>query len=204
MNFNQEPLFYRLFVPRYNESTLFLMSFSFLLLFLTDSRLLLGSLKIISENSVDLQICGLLVAFVFGIAFSFYHVFVRRRKTIEEKRFMLFFAVASNGVSGFLSGKEILMDSWGFLILFPIWNMVNAVLLLILYLSEVIDEGDIEDDNASPLHVISGSVVVIAVLFVCQHWFNMSWPVVFSLCVVYSTTLNNAVSPFLAKHWHKR
>lgn len=200
MKWDQEPLFYRLFVPRYNECALFLMSFSFLLLFLTDSRLLLGSLKIISENIVDLQICALLVAFVFGMAFSFYHVFVRRKKTIEEKRFMLFFAVTVNGVSGFLSGKEMLMDSWGFLILFPIWNMVNAVLLLILYLAEVIDEGDVEDDDASPLQVILGSVVVLAVLFVCQYWFNMTWPVVFSLCVVYSTTLNHFITAFLSRH----
>lgn len=197
MNFNQEPLFYRLFVPRYNECALFLMSFSFLLLFLTDSRLLLGSLKIISENSVDLQICALLVAFVFGIAFSLYHVFVRREKTTEEKRFMLFFAVTVNGVSGFLSGKEMLMDSRGLLLVFPIWNIINAVLLLILYLSEVIDEGDIEDDDASPLQVILGSVVVLAVLFVCQHWFNMTWPVVFSLCLVYATTFNHGFAALL-------
>ena len=200
MKEDQEPLFYRLFVPRYNECALFLMSFSFLVLFLTDARLLNGALKLVSDNRFDFKVLALLVAFVLGLAFSLYHVFVRREKMIQEKRFMLFFAVAANGVSGFLAGKDMLADSWELLIVFPIWNMVNAVLLLILYFAEVIDEGDIEDDDASPWQVVLGSIMVLAVLLVCQRCFNMSWPVVFSLCVVYATTLNHAVAVFLSRH----
>ena len=191
-------LFAWLFIPRYNELALFLMSFAFVLLFFTHADLRAASFKPLFGN-FNLRVLIALGLFVLGIMFSLYHVFTAREKTEGEKAVMLFFAAIVSGLSGIAAGIHILKNSHGILIVFPIWNLVNGILLLIMYRFEMIDESSIVDDNATTFQVISGSMVVVATLIVCRFVFKMYWAITFSICVTYASNLNGMLQSLFSK-----
>ena len=191
-------LFAWLFIPRYNELALFLMSISFVLLFITHSDLRAASFKPLFKD-FNLRAYIALVLFVLGIIFSLYHVFTTREKTDGEKAVMLFFAIFINGLSGIAAGMHMLKDYHGILIVFPIWNIVNGALLLAMYRFEFIDESSIVDDNATAFQVIFGSMVVVAVLIVCRFVFDMYWAITFSICVTYATNINGTVQSLFSR-----
>ena len=187
-----------LFIPRYNELALFLMSIAFVLLFLTHADLRAVSYKPLF-NDFNLRVYIALVLFVLGIMFSLYYVFTTREKTDGEKAVMLFFAIFVNGLSGVAAGMHMLKDSHGILIVFPIWNIVNGVLLLLMYRFEIIDESSIVDNNATAFQVISGSIVVVATLIVCRFVFEMYWAITFSICVTYASNLNGTIQSLFSR-----
>jgi uncharacterized membrane protein (DUF106 family) len=182
----------RLLIPQYNELALFLMSIAFVLLFFTHSDLRAGSHEILFK-SFDPRTYVALVLFVLGILFSLYHVFTTRLKTDWEKIAMLFFAVMANGFSGVAAGMHMLEDSHGLLMVFPIWNIVNGVLLLFMYRFNIIDESSILDDNATLFQVILGMIVVVTTFAVCRFVFEMYWAITFSICVAYASNVNGTV-----------
>ncbi len=137
--------------------------------------------------------------FVLGIMFSLYHVFTTREKTDMEKTAMFFFAIFVNGFSGVVAGIHMLKDSHGILMVFPIWNIVNGALLLLMYRFEIIDESSIVDDNATAFQVISGSMVVVATFIVCRFVFEMYWAITFSICVTYASNLNGMVQSLFSR-----
>jgi hypothetical protein len=191
-------LFAWLFIPRYNELALFLMSFAFVLLFFTHADLRTASFKPLFGN-FNLRILLALGLFVLGIMFSLYHVFTKREKTEGEKAVMLFFAAIVSGLSGLVAGIHILKDSHGILIVFPIWNIINGALLLLLYRFEYIDESSIIDDNATTFQVISGSIVVVATSIVCRFVFKMYWAITFSICVTYASNFNGMIQSLFSR-----
>lgn len=192
----------RLFIPRYNEIALFLMSLAFVLIFCTDAELRAGSHDLFFEEKFDPRIYIAFGLFVAGIVFSLYHVFTTRQKSDWEKMAMLFFAVIVNVVSGIAAGMHMLKDSHGFLMLFPVWNIINGVLLLLMYKFHIVDESSIVDDNAAPFQVVLGSIVIVTALVVCRFFFEMYWATTFSICVSYATNINGTVRAFLL--WTKK
>ncbi|MHC4728197.1 MAG: hypothetical protein ACYS17_13330 [Planctomycetota bacterium] len=181
-----------LFIPRYNELALFLMSIAFILVFITHADLRTASYKPLL-NDFDIKIIIALVLFVLGIIFSLYHVFTTREKTDGEKAVMLFFAIFVNGFSGIAAGMHILKEAHGILILFPIWNMINGALLLLMYRFEYIDESSIIDDNTTMFQVIFGSLVVVSILIVCRFVFKVYWAITFSICVTYASNVSGTI-----------
>jgi len=182
----------RLLIPRYDEMSLFLMSTAFVLLFITDTELRTRSYELLlSESALTRYI--FLLFFVAGILLSLYHVFTKRRKNTPEKIAMLVFAVMVNGSSGVAAGVHMLEHSRGILMVFPIWNIVNGGLLVLMLRFNIIDESSIVDDNAAPVQLALGGLVVVATLVVCRFVFELYWAVTFSICVAYATNLNRAV-----------
>ncbi len=186
----------RLFIPRYDEMALFLMSLAFVLVFFTNGDLRSKAHQLIVEDKFDPRIYIALGLFVAGILFSLYHAFTMRQKSDGEKVAMLFFAVFVNGFSGIEAGTHMLEDSHGILLVFPLWNIINGGLLLLLYRFHVIDESSIVDDNVTLLQIVLGSVVVVAALVVCRFYFEMYWAITFSICVSYATNINGIVLEF--------
>jgi hypothetical protein len=188
----------RLFIPRYNELALFLMSIAFVLLFFTHADLRAGLHGFLFDDFY-LRHYIALVLFVLGILFSLYHVFTTKQKTDGEKAVMLFFAVIVNGFSGIAAGMHMLKESHGILMVFPIWNIVNGALLLLMYRFDIIDESSIVDDNATPFQVILGSMVVVAIFIVCRFVFEMYWAITFSICVTYASNVNGTVQSLFSR-----
>lgn len=182
----------RLLIPQYNEVTLFLMGLSFVLLLVSEAPLRDLMYRHLMDR-FDLRNYLFLGLLLIGIMFSVYHVFTVRPKTTVEKHSMLFFAVMVNGMSGIAAGIHLLKDSHGLLLVFPLWNILSGVLLLLLYRLRFIGEDAVTDDDASRLSVIVGVIVVTAVFAACHFHFHMYWAVTFSICVAYATSLNDII-----------
>jgi len=201
----------RLLFPRYNELALFLMSISFILVFFAYDELQTILDKFFVDR-FDLRLFLLLVIFVLGMLLSLYHVFTERRKNDFEKRVMLVFAVFVNAFSGIAAGIHILTDAFdilsadasyiklvvdSILMLFPIWNMANGVLLLILLRLDIIGEQNITDENATRFQVLLGSLILLLVFLFCYTILKLHWTITFSICVASAADVSGIVQgPF--------
>ena len=107
---------------------------------------------------------------------------------------MFFFALFVNGFSGIAAGMHMLENSYGILMVFPIWNIANGVLLLLLAKADLVnEENSIVDNNASPFQVILATIVLLSVLAVCRFLFAMHWAITFSICVAYACNVSQTV-----------
>lgn len=146
----------------------------------------------------------LAAVFLAGLMLSIYHAFASRQKTSFEKLLMLYFAVILNASIGIMAGSRNLEDARGWLMIFPILNIVNGALLLILLRTRVMNEDNISDENTSLGQVaLSGAAIVILFAF-CHYLFNLLWTQTFSVCVVYSTNLNRGVQTVFARLMPRR
>ena len=180
------------FIPGFDELALFLMAVAFLVLYFTETTL--------RAEAYEMLLCrfsvwGLLtlVLFVVGLVFSIYHVFATREKTDPEKWTMLFFAVVVNYSAGLAAGIHILRESHGWVVVFPVWNVICGVVLVLMGGFNVIDETYIPDEDARIAEVLVGLPFLVVIMVGCQHVFDLYWAVTFSICVAYVTSLSRAV-----------
>lgn len=190
------------FKPTYNETSVFLMALSFVLLVLFDADLKTGIKGIISKAMVsDLRetTWAIIAAglFITGSILSIFHAFSSRTKTEFEKRIMLVFALGINGVVGIVAGIRILNDYHGLLIVFPALNIFSSVVLL--YLIGFADPTMLEDANASLWELFVGSVITIAIFSLCQFWLDLHWSITFSICVAYAMIANEILGRLLIR-----
>lgn len=199
LNFNP-----RLFVPRYDELSLYLMSLSFLLTLLADPRLRETVFFAFADNFDPryFPLYALLFLFLAGLAFSIYHVFSSKKKTPGQKEAMLYFAVIINGLAGILAGARMFEDSPGLLLLFPVWNILNSLALLGMYWLRIVNEETISDDNTPLVDVITGSVALAAIYGLCRL-LDLYWAFTFSICVAYATNLSSSFHRLLLVRWRK-
>jgi hypothetical protein len=189
-----------IFTPRYSELVLFLMSLTFLILFFTSPTMRSDAERFNPDSLVLNNPFGYFVLAIFslGMFFSIYHAFSRKPKTTFQKWTMLYFAVFANASSGLISGVQILQDTQGVLIVFPFWNITNAILLMSLYRSGEINIGNIQNEEVSLPQILFGSLIVIALLSFCQYVLNWHWATIFSVCVIYATNLTYVSRLFLS------
>jgi hypothetical protein len=193
--------------PHYDEVTLFSMSVIFVLLLLM-SKTMRGDLhKAVSrlfEDGDAQAVMGfilLLVIFLGGAAYCIFHAFSAREKSVPEKAAMLFFALLVSGGIGMYAGKHMLETSTGWLMLFPIWNVIYGGLLLMklgrlfaaVRYGRPIDVSYISDENATRRQIMLGLIAVVIIIICCQFWFGLHWAVTFSICIAYTTSLDKAV-----------
>lgn len=181
-------------IPTYDELSLFLMSATFILLGLSNSTMreqIYGRLRLTS----DIRIYLLAAIFLAGTVFSLYHVFTKRSKTDFEKMTMLIFAVLTNAGTGILAGWYVIKngESHNWQLIFPIWNIANGALLLLMLRMKIIDESCISEHEAAPIQVILGLTAVFVVLVLCNFVFKLYWAITFSICIVYATSFDRAL-----------
>lgn len=130
-----QSLFLSLFIPNYDELSLFIMAYVCILLLGFNYKELKGSLAQTSVSLRDLEIALLIfLPLIIGTALCLYHAFSAREKTNIEKKFMIFFAAIINGFSGIWYRTYILVNSsgWG-LSLFPFGTSLTVMFSLCLY-----------------------------------------------------------------------
>jgi hypothetical protein len=196
------------FIPTYDELSLFLMAATFILLGATNDTMQKQIYKGITAID-DLRVYFLSVVFLGGIVLSLYHVFTTREKTNYEKMVMLFFAVAANAGTGIISGWYVIEnnDVHNWQLVFPIWNIINGILLFLMLRLKVIDEECISDRDANATEVVIGMAAVLAIFILCNYVFKLYWAITFSICIVYTTSFDRAlqnVFPGLANRGYKQ
>jgi hypothetical protein len=181
----------RTFLPSYDEITLFTLSFSLVVLYFMNEKFRLDIHK-----SLFIQQDGraILVALysVVGMFFSLFNLF-RKQIDDDEKYFMLLFAVVITACTGFYSSYVIWDQFKGWLMIFPIWNITNGVLMLVLLQMGVLDTDCILENDTNFWQVFVSIIAVGIILGLCNYIFKMHWIISYSICVCYTITINDAI-----------
>ena len=195
---------FRWLKPAYDEAVLFLMSFAALGLLVIDANLrhqIGGAFTSAFTDSKGSRAGGFLVVWagviLGGLALSVFHVFTCKPKNAFEKTWMAAFAMATNGFAGILCGTELLDGQMHWQAIFPIWNIVSGVVLL--YQMGLTPEDVVTDEPPSFVELIVGLILVSGVLFYCHFLADLKWPMTFSVCVVYATSLDYLFRKMLRK-----
>ena len=179
--------------PYYDETTLFSMSITFILLCMMSRTLWTDGYKFYRSGEGNFAGMLILILFVLTGAFlSVFHAFSKRMKSLGEKSIMLLFAVVFSFFTGIYAGRKMFETFQGWLIIFPVWNIIYALLLGLMYRRGAIDESSISDKNASLFEVIVTGAVIFIVILCCEFWFELHWIITCSICLTYSTSLNRA------------
>jgi len=191
---NERIAFYkRILVPQFDELTLFLMVVIAVLLLVTNQQMRISILDFAGLAEIfPGVILLLLIILAGGLPLSVYHVFSRRQKSSAEKMMMVGFAVLITAMSGIFAGLYMLKSSAGLGLIFPAWNLVNAIFIIVLRGLEVINEDSLVDKDASLMQVVIGLAILLVVFVLCQYVFDLYWAVTMSVCVAYSTNFTIA------------
>ena len=189
---SKKGFFSKLFIPHYEELSLFLMSYTLVLLILVHKPPWTWTLTSIKFKFDNIFYLVMIVGFLSGMFLCLFHGFSNRKKTLIEKKVMVFFAAILNGFSGIWGGTYILVNpvGWG-LSLFPLWNITNGFILLVLLRGGSIDEGCVDDDNVPVKRVLFSMIIVTGIFLICHYYFNLVWAINFSICMTWSTNINH-------------
>ncbi len=180
----------RYIIPQYDEITLFAMSFSCGMLLIAGAFTTKWEMKEHLYTVDDFKILMIILFFLSGLLLSLYHAFTDRPKTYVEKYLMLFFAVILNGFSGIFAGTYFLVETKGWLVVFPILNIINGAVLLLMFRSGELNENNISDQNVSHGQVVLAGATVVIVFAICHYLFDLIWVQTLSICVAYATNLS--------------
>jgi hypothetical protein len=181
-------------IPTYDELSLFLMAFVLLILSATNTQMRADIYSILmTAPGLGGRLFVLILLCLVGLFLSLYHVFIRRKIPEWEKHFMVLFAVIANAGTGIAAGIHMIKGTAGWLLIFPIWNIVNGVLLLLMLRLKIINEDCISDHTVTSGRVIIGLITVLIIFALCNFVFKLYWALTFSICVIYATSFDRAL-----------
>jgi hypothetical protein len=184
-------------IPTYDEISLFLMSITLIAIARVNPVMTEELWKLLRMDLGDVS--GYIIIFfvisLAGMVFSLYNVFTKGEMADWQKKAMLVFAVFANASTSIMAGYHLIKfrQATGLLIIFPIWNIINAVLLLLFLRLEILDESCIVKRQVSLLRVLLGLAGTIIIVMLCNYAFNMYWAVTFSICIVYTASFDRAI-----------
>lgn len=183
-------------LPQYDDLKLFSLSLAFVLLVLIDGELRQVVTKAFFAE-LGPRITVLFLFAGFGMVCSLVNIFLQRQKSEFEKRAMLLFAILVTGGTGIYTGWLMLGQSRGWLLIFPAWNILNGVLLLVLTRAGVIDTECIISKKAAFGQIVVTAVAIPILLTSCLYLFELHWAATFSITTVYTMNLHGALSRLL-------
>jgi DNA-directed RNA polymerase subunit RPC12/RpoP len=181
-------------VPTYDKLSLFLMAVTWITLYLVNNHLHKRIHTFLVEAN-DWRVSLLALTAPAVLIFCIYQVFIKREKSDFERTIMLWFAIATNLLTGIVAGIYLLKnkDLLNWQIIFPIWNLVNVVILHLMLVLNIVDENCIVDRDATVTQIILGLMAVIIIVLVCNFIFKLHWSITFSICIVYTTSFDRAL-----------
>lgn len=180
-------------LPRYDELTLFTLSTTFLLL-LAISPAMQKDLPKVAMLLRDGRISLLVGAAAVGMVFSLFGIFFPFPKPELVKWPMLAFAVVVTAGTGLYTGYVTFTTTPRWLIVFPAWNIINAVMLLTLFGQGLPGPNCILDRRAKFWQVVLTLVCVGLLLGACEYGFRLHWAITYSICVGYTMSLHHAIT----------
>jgi len=178
------------FLPTYTEVSLFLILLSSVLILIwhPQSRILLDH----DYDLWDIREVMFIIAFLLGAYFSLYYALDFRKVPPREARlFMVLFVIFVEIMAALSLGMYNLDFETKMNAILATLNFSQAVLLIFLFRSNVINENNIKPYNAKPLELISGSFIVITAFFFMTLRLKMEWPTIFSILITYSVMFND-------------
>ena len=209
--FGEKPVW---FIPTYDEQSLFLIAVTLLLVVLSNEHvkyvlhLLLNSHKKTEffTSLTHTVILGtamfLFIPFVIilpGLFLSLYHIFSKRKKSRTEKHLMMLFAVVTNAVIGIAAGAYVIRQCPVWLLIFPVWNILNFIVILTMLDARVVNETCIIEDKTTLARVAVGLITTIVIFALCNYVFKLYWAVTFSICIIYTTNFEKVLLKALTR-----
>jgi len=190
---------YKEFFPAYDELSLFLTAFTLIMLFIANAAFqeLIHKLFMTDPDSIFFYFVAAIP--LAGFALSIYHFYSTRDKTDFEKWAMFIFAVSTNICTSVVAGIYTLNESTGWVIIFPIWNLINAVLMIFMNIILINQQCTtiyrycITDREATYHQIIISLTAVFLIFALCNFVFNLHWAVTFSICIAYTTSFDRAL-----------
>jgi hypothetical protein len=209
-------------LPKYTEITLFLTSLTAFLIFSVSPEFR-GILLDFFIYRGDPKAWFVFIIILIGFASSIYYSFTDIKISKFNRYSMFLFVLMINVLIGLSAGSYLLKNSLGvdgmyyFVewlfgnrtelhlprgsnvldVIFPIINIINAVILLILWRFKILDETAVLDAQAKRSEILVGSFAVI-IIFAYSHYISQDyWAITFSMCLVYATILNEIINKIL-------
>ncbi len=179
-------------IPNYDELSLFLMAVVFIILYFTSSKLQADVTAFLMRLDVWRRFIYIAL-FMFAMFLCLYHVFTKRQKTDAEKGIMLLFAVSVNAATGLIAGFYMLKECPGWLLVFPVWNILNSALIIIMQYVNLFDESHISDRDATIPQVIIGLAAILIIFYICNNTFKLHWAITYSICIIYTTSFDRGL-----------
>ena len=181
-------------VPAYDKLSLFLMAVTWILLYAANNTLR-GQIHTFLIKAHDWRVTLIALAIPAVLILGIYQVFTKREKSDFERIIMLWFAIITNILTGVVAAIYVIknIDAHNWQLIFPIWNIVNAVILYLMLEINLIDEECISDRDATIKEVILGLAAVLIIFFLCNNTFKLHWAITFSICIVYTTSFDRAL-----------
>lgn len=82
---------------------------------------------------------------------------------------------------------------YGYLAIFPLLNIFDGAMLLILLRANAFDENPISEENSEIRATVLGSSAEVIVFLVYQYVFKLYLATTFSLCVAFATNFNRLI-----------
>jgi hypothetical protein len=194
-------------VPAYDKLSLFLMAVTLTLLYMTNIKMRNHLQAWMNEDWSQIlpptQYSGVemivfFLIFNFGLAISvvlFYRLFKKRNDPDFIKNVMMVFAILINAITGIIAGIYIVGTATylNWLVIFPIWNIINCVLLLLMLFFNLIDEDCIVENKITPIRVLLSLTSIFIIFIFCNYVFKLYWAITFSICTIYATSFDKAL-----------
>lgn len=179
-------------IPNYDELTLFLTAATFIILYMSNDKMQVDVSWFLARLEVWRRYIYVTL-FAAGLIICLYHVFTPRRKTDAEKAIMLLFAVTINAATGVIAGIYMIKESPGWLLVFPVWNIANGVLMILMQYVNLFDTDCIAERDATLGQAFLGLVTIGILFVVCNFILRLHWAITFSICIVYATSFDRAL-----------
>lgn len=185
-------------LPRYDDLSLFAFSLAAVMLLAVDADLRQSLVHLMSREWTNPLAAWLLLVACGGLL-SLVNVLLGRERSEFERTMMLFFAVLVTVVTGFSAGRPMLSGGWTLLAIFPLWNIANGLLLLILVPLGVVDHDCLTGEKAGFRQVLLATVSITLLILACHYLFKRAPLTTFSIAVVYTMSLHNVIRRLLAR-----
>jgi hypothetical protein len=184
-------------IPTYDKLSIFLMAVTWILLYAVNNHLRGKINAFIAEAHEYPGWRATLIILIFAavLIIVMFLLFTRREKAEFGRPIMLWFAIATNVFTGIVASVYVLKntDVRNWQLVFPIWNIINACLLYLMLVLNLIDEECIIDRKATLLKIVFGLASVIIIVLICDYAFKLHWAITFSICIVYTTSFDRAI-----------
>lgn len=112
---------------------------------------------------------------------------------------MLIFAVSVTVGTGIYGGYLMFASSVGWMLVFPAWNITNAVILLVLCRIGFVTTECVTDEAANFFGIAASIIAVTILLGLCQYIFKLHWVYTYSIAICYTMSLQGVLQDFFPK-----
>ena len=181
-------------IPKYTEVSLFLTALTFVLIYLSNSE---AARAVTGFATIDPRTFLLFILFLLGLIFSFYYAVSDKETPRFAKVCMLMFIMLTNLGVALFAFVSISREVHDYYIIFPALNVINAVVILVMFRAEIVDERCISNENARPVELLIGGTAVLILFLISQYILKNYWAITFSVCLSYSSIINGALTKTL-------